>query len=144
MIPQMKAIPLFLLALASCTFTGEMVERKNATAHIQPSERDRVIANATQVLQKEGWTLEPGGPDAGVLTTQMKETGIQECAGFLCQSRATLTVTVTPAGDVAVALHRELYSAPPGPGWFTPKLDEDVKIIEDEQKRLLRAILDVK
>jgi hypothetical protein len=140
----MKATPLMLLALVSCNTTGALVQRQDATAHIQPSERERVFANAVQVLQKEGWTVEAQDPAAGVLTTQTRPTETMECAGFLCQSRGTLTVTVSPAGDVTVALNRELYSAPPGPGWFTPKLDEDVNSIEAEQKRLLRAILDVK
>jgi hypothetical protein len=138
----MKAISLLLLGLVSCTSVGEMIERTNATAHIQPPERERVFAKALQVLQRNGWIVEKPDSAAGAITTQTQETGVLECGSTICNSRGTVNVAISEAGDVTVMLHREFYIPPPGPGWFTPGLDKDVHTIENEQQKILRAILE--
>jgi hypothetical protein len=132
-----------LLVLAACaSATGAMIDLQSATAHVQPSERERVLANAARILQREGWILEKQDPSAGVVTTQTMATGAITCGVTICNSRGTLQVTVSEAGDVSVMLHREFYNPPPGLGWFTPSLDQDVYTIEREQQKLLQAILE--
>jgi hypothetical protein len=139
----MKNLAPMLLALAACATggSGAMVDQQNATGHIQPSERERVLASAVRVLQSRGWVLETQDLAAGTLNTQTMQTGMMECASILCNSRGTLHVTVSPAGEVSVLLEREFYVPPPGPGWFRPRLDDDVIVIEREQKKILGEIL---
>ena len=134
-----------LLVLGACTTaTGAMVTQQRATAHVQPPLRERVLANAVRILQRDGWVLETQDLSAGSVTTQTMDTGTLTCGSTLCNSRSSLQIAVSEAGDVSVMLHREFYNPPPGPGWFTPGLDHDVHTIEREQQKLLQAILDLK
>lgn len=138
----MTRILVLIVVLSAACATGPRVARTNATAHIDPTERDQAFSRALRVAQERGWLIAVSDRAAGLLTTQSMNTGAKPCGIMTCPSRSTLQITIAETGDVVVNLHRELLAPSPSTlGWFEPTLEKDVRPIEAEQGALLAAIL---
>jgi hypothetical protein len=88
--------------------SGRSVAQNDRNAHVELSERDRVISSALRSTQSHGWLIAVSDRSAGLITTQSMDTGPKPCGSISCGSRSTLQVTVGEKGDVPVNAPRVL------------------------------------
>jgi len=108
---------------------------------IDPADREKTFTRALQVVQAHGWLLAVSDRSAGLLTTQIMDSGVRVCGHIQCPSRTAVQITIADTGNVAVNLHREFYlGQSSGIGWFVPTYEPDVRAIEAEQAAVLAEI----
>lgn len=144
---QRAASLMAVVSLAACIPmppARPMITRRNAEAQIDPADHDKAFSRALGAAQAGGWIVAVSDRAAGLLTTQSMDTGVKPCGSLMCRSRSVLQITIADSGLVTVNLHRELflntgYAA--SSHWFVPSYEPDVLAIEEEQARVLAAIV---
>lgn len=140
----MRSLWIVLAALSACVAAPNgHVRRRLSVGQVEPAKRDVAFARALEVMQANDWIVAVADRPAGLITSRSMNTGLQECRESLssgsCDTRSTLQITITDAGDVSVNLHKE-YRRGADSRWFLPTEASEVQAIEQEQDRIVSAI----
>lgn len=96
-----------VLCSAGC-FPAHQAVRQESFARIEPGQRGAVFDRALQVVLERGWDVAAVDREAGVLSTQPRETYVK---GWFLHQRDTLQVSFRADGRLAVSLQRQLRPA---------------------------------
>lgn len=140
----MRLLWIIFAALSACVAAPKgPLHRRPSLGQIEPEKRDVAFARALQFMQANDWIVAVSDRPAGLITSRPMNTGMQECreavSSWHCDTRSTLQITITDAGDVSVNLHKE-YRRGADSRWFLPTEASEVQAIEQEQDRIVSAI----
>jgi hypothetical protein len=140
----MRSLWIVLAALSACVAAPKGHLRRLSVGQVEPAQRDVAFARALQVMQANDWIVAVADRPAGLITSQTMNTGQREYRGsrsaWYCDTRSALQITISDAGDVSVNLHRE-FRCGADVRWFLPTDASELQAIEQEQDRILAAIV---
>jgi hypothetical protein len=132
-----------VVCLASCIPPSEVVSRQESFARFDPGQRDAVFSRALQVLLSRGWVMAAVDREAGILTTQPRETYVPAWVGY---KNDRLQVSIASEGRITATLNRQVRSAskdagfPGDSGWIPPSTAQARAGIEGEQNAILAEV----
>lgn len=140
----MRLFFIVLAALSACVAAPNgPLHRRPSVGQIEPEKRDVAFARALQFMQANDWIVAVSDRPAGLITSRSMNTGGHECresgSSWLCDTRSTLQIAISDAGDVSVNLHKE-YRRGADHRWFLPTDASEVLGIQQEQDRIVAAI----
>lgn len=140
----MRLLWILVAALSACVAASKgPLHRRPSVGQIEPEKREVAFARALQFMQANDWIVAVSDRPAGLITSRPMSTGAQECresgSSWYCDTRSTLQITISDAGDVSVNLHKE-YRRGADYRWFLPTDTSEVQGIEQEQDRIVLAI----